>query len=824
MNNLWINFRHSLRQLRQRPGFAAITIFTLALGIGATTAIFSVVYGVLLRPLPYPQPDRIVQLWELDAAGHRMNVAEPNFADLRTASKSFSGLAEVSSEETTVTGGAQPTRVTGAAVSQDFFKVFGVSPILGRGFASEDQHPGAAPVALVSHAYWQNYLGASPDLSKYKLVADNQVFTVVGVLPQNFAFPDNASLWIPAEIFPPNTSRTAHNWVVYGRLAAPASLAQSRAELNTIARRLKQQYAPDIDMSAVSILPLQTAMTAQVRPALLLLLGAVGFLLLVACANVTNLLLAQAAARQRELAVRTALGAGRRTLVQQFLVESAVLCGISGVLGILAARWGLDLLIGLAPKDLPRLDSVSTNLPVLAFVIALTAFLAAALGIFTALRATSGDVREALGEGGRDNISGPRGQRLGRTIVVAQLATTMILLVGAGLLARSLLRVLSIEPGFHTENIVTMDLAFPALDRTLPELPSDADKAKRVGEIDEIFSRLRNLPGVNSVAGADTLPLASDFLANGTFLVLSPGQQLHSFADFDTLAHNHITSGYADYSVVSDDYFRALGVLLLQGRFFDTRDVMDAPHVALINAALARDRWPGENPLGKTIEFGNMDGDLKSLTIVGVVGDIRNRNLETAPAPTIYVDYRQRPQRTSSFTVVLRTTLPPPGVISAAREIVHSIDPDLPPNFQTFAQVFASSLAGRRFNLILVAAFGCTALLLAAAGIYGVMAYTVTRRTREVGVRMALGATAGDVLRLVLDQGLRTTAIGVILGAAGTFALTRLMGSLLFGVSPFDPLTLAGAVFLLAAVSLIACWVPARRATRIDPLEALRCE
>src|SRR5271156_88364 len=788
MNNLWINFRHSLRQLRQRPGFAAITIFTLALGIGATTAIFSVVYGVLLRPLPYPQPDRIVQLWELDAAGHRMNVAEPNFADLRTASKSFSGLAEVSSEETTVTGGAQPTRVTGAAVSQDFFKVFGVSPILGRGFASEDQHPGAAPVALVSHAYWQNYLGASPDLSKYKLVADNQVFTVVGALPQNFASPDNASLWTPAEISPPNTSRTAHNWVVYGRLAAPASLAQSRAELNTIARRLKQQYAPDIDMSAVSILPLQTAMTAQVRPALLLLLGAVGFLLLVACANVTNLLLAQAAARQRELAVRTALGAGRRALVQQFLVESAVLCGISGVLGILAARWGLDLLIGLAPKDLPRLDSVSTNLPVLAFVIALTAFLAAALGIFTALRATSGDVREALGEGGRDNISGPRGQRLGRTIVVAQLATTMILLVGAGLLARSLLRVLSIEPGFHTENIVTMDLAFPALDRTLPELPSDADKAKRVGEIDEIFSRLRNLPGVNSVAGADTLPLASDFLANGTFLVLSPGQQLHSFADFDTLAHNHITSGYADYSVVSDDYFRALGVLLLQGRFFDTRDVMDAPHVALINAALARDRWPGENPLGKTIEFGNMDGDLKSLTIVGVVGDVRNRNLETAPAPTIYVDYRQRPQRTSSFTVVLRTTLPPPGVISAAREIVHSIDPDLPPNFQTFAQVFASSLAGRRFNLILVAAFGCTALLLAAAGIYGGMAYPVTRRTREVGVRMALGATAGDVLRLVLDQGLRTTAIGVILGAAGTFALTRLMGSLLFGVSPFDPL------------------------------------
>ena len=824
MQILWLDFRHALRQLRRRPGFTAITVLTLALGIGATTAIFSVVYGVLLRPLPYPQADRIVHLWELDASGNHMNVAEPDFFDLRAASKCLSGLAETSSEETTITGGSKPTRVTGAAVSRDFFAVLGISPLLGRSFSAEDQRQGASPVMLVSHAYWQQYLGGSADLAKFKLVADNQVFSVIGVMPRNFNFPDNTAAWVPSEIFPPDTSRTAHNWVVFGRLADHASVSQARAELDTIARRLHQQYSPDIDMSAVSIVPLQNAMTAQVRPALLLLLSAVGFLLLVACANVANLLLAQAAARQRELAVRAALGADRRTLVRQFLVESAVLCGISGALGILAARWGVDLLVGLAPKDLPRLDSVSTNLPVLAFVIALTVLLAVALGIFTAVRATSGDVRHALGEGGRENMPGPRGQRFGRTIVVAQLATTMILLVGAGLLGRSLLRVLSIEPGFHTENVVAMDLAFPSLDRTLPELPSDADKIKRVREIDAIFGRLRDLPGVNSVAGADSLPLASDFSANGTFLLLSPGQQLRSFADFDILAHNHSITGYADYSVVSDDYFRALGVPLLQGRFFDTGDALGTPHVALINEALARERWPGENPLGKNIEFGNMDGDLQPLTIVGVVGDVRNRSLEKVPAPTIYVDYRQRPQRTSSFTVVLRTTLPAAQVISSARQIVRDIDPDLPPNFQTFAQVFASSLAARRFNLILVAAFGGTALLLAAAGIYGVMAYTVSRRTREVGVRMALGATTGDVLRLVLGQGLRTTAIGVLLGAAGTFALTRLMTSLLFGVSPFDPLALAGAVLLLTAVSLIACWVPARKATRVDPLAALRYE
>jgi putative ABC transport system permease protein len=817
METLWLNFRHALRQLRSRPGFTAITVLTLALGIGATTAIFSVVYGLLLRPLPYPHADHIVQLWELDATAHRMNFAEPNFVDLRAASKSLSALAETGTEEVTVTGGAAPTRVTAAVVSQDFFAVLGVSPFAGRGFSAEDQRAGAAPVMLVSHTYWQQFLGSAPDLSKFKLVADNHIFSVIGVMPQNFSFPDNAALWVPRDFFPPDVSRTAHNWVVFGRLADNASLAQARAELDTIAHRLKQQYAPDINMSATAIVRLQEAMTAQVRPALFLLLGAVGFLLLVACANVANLLLAQAAARQRELAIRTALGANRRNLIRQFLVESFVLCGISGALGVLAARWGVDLLVALAPKDLPLLDSVSTNLPVLTFVLFLTVFLASALGIFTAFRATSGDVREALAEGGREQSSSPRGQRFGRTIVVAQLATTLILLVGAGLLGRSLLRVLSVDPGFHTERVVTMDLA-------LPSIENDADKPTRVQFVDELLSRLRGLPGVESVGGANSLPLSSDFLANGTFLVLNSGQQPHRLDDFDTLIHDRALTGYADYSVASDDFFRVLGIPLLRGRFFDRRDTLDSPHVAVINDALARQRWPNEDPLGRMIEFGNMDGDLRLLTIVGVVGDARNRNLETLPSPTIYVDYRQRPQGTSSFTVVLRTALPPTALIPAARVIVHQLDANLPPRFQTFAQVFVSSLAARRFNLILVAAFAATALLLAAAGIYGVMAYTVALRTRELGVRMALGATAPDVLRLVLGQGLGTTALGIVVGLAGSLALTGMMRSLLFGISAFDPLTLAAVTLLLAAVSLFACWIPARRATRVDPLVALRYE
>src|SRR5713226_7064181 len=731
LETLFQDLRFAGRMLLKSPGFTAIAVLTLVLGIASTAAIFSVVYGVLLRPLPYPEPDQIVQLWEVSAKGARMNFPEPNFRDIRSASQTLEALAECNAGPFTITGGAEPTRTVAAEVSRDFFKVMRASPLLGRSFSPEDQREGAAPVLLVSHGYWKQHLGGSNELSKLKLVADHRVFSVIGVMPEEFRFPDGADLWVPRELYPPdNTSRTAHNWHVYGRVREGVAVSQARAELSAIAHRLKQQYGQDIDMTDAAADRLRDAMTSNIRAALLLLLGAVSFLLLVACANVANLLLAQAARRDRELAIRAALGADRRRLVWQFLIESALLCTISAIIGALAARWGVNALLAQAPKNLPRLDAISLNRPVLLFAVGLSCVMAVALGTFTAIRATAGDVREALAEGGREQIGGQRAQQFRQTIVAGQLAITMVLLVGAGLLGRSLVRVLSVEPGFRTEHVVTMDLAFAPLG------DKDAVKMIHANKLNNLFTRLLAIPGVEAVGGANALPLVSDFLADGTFLILNPRDVPARLEDFERLFHDPSITGYADYCVASEDYFRVLAIPLLRGRLFDDGDVMDATHVAVINDALARTRWPNENPVGKTIEFGNMDGDLRLLTIVGIVGDARNHRLEAPASPTVYVNYRQRPQSSELFTIVMRTSLPPEGVIPAAREIVHSVDPDVPPQFRTFAQVFTSSLATRRFNLTLVLAFAGTALLLASVSMLA--CWIPTRRAMRVDPIVAL--------------------------------------------------------------------------------------
>jgi predicted permease len=817
MSTLLHDLRYGFRMLAKNSGFTAVAVLTLALGIGANTAIFSVVYGVLLRPLPYPKPDQIVDLREVNAKGGRMNIADPNFEDIRSQSHAFQGVAEHAAWLQSVSGGSEPTRSMVASVSHDFFPLMGVGPVLGRGFAAEEQRFGAAPVALVSYGYWKQYLGGTTDLARIKLTVESQLCSVVGVLPPGFRFPFDSDIWVPRELLERLPSRTAHNWHVVARLREDVPLAQARAELSGIAQRLKQQYGQDTMMTDVAVSPLRDALTSNVRPALLVLLGAVGFLLLVACANVVNLLLAQAAARERELAIRSALGAGRKRLVRQFLTEALLLSLTGGALGVIAALWGVDALVAMAPRNLPRLQDVAINLPVLSFTFVLSVAVAAGLGIFTALRATSRDLQGALVERGQGHTGTLRGHHLSRAIVAAQIAITLVLLAGAGLLGRSLLRVLAIDPGFRTQDVLTMDLALP-----FPE--KETEIVQRAAFLNELFLRLRAVPGVREVGGANGLPLTTG-LADGTYLLMNPQEEPPTrMEDLERLFHDPTRTGDADYCVASEGYFRTLGIPLRRGRLFDDRDTMDAPHVALISESLAREKWPNMDPLGRTIEFGNMDRDLRLLTVVGVVGDIREDSLEARPRPTIYVNYRQRPQATGRFTVVMHTSVEPAALTPEVRGIIRHLDPDVPPSFNTFTNVFSASLKTRRFNLTLVGVFAATALLLAVAGIYGVMAYSVARRTHEMGVRIALGASAPDVLRLVLSQGMLTTVVGVAVGIAGSFALTRAMQSLLFGVSATDPVTLAGVALLLSFSALLASYIPARRATKVDPMVALRYE
>jgi ABC-type lipoprotein release transport system permease subunit len=836
MQTTWNDLRYALRILRKNPGSTAAAIFTLALGVGATTAIFSVVYGVLLRPLPYRNPEQIVSLREQGKDGTRMNFTDPNFEDLRAQNHSLQGLAEYRAGLETVTGNGAPARLMTARVSHDFFQVMRVEPVVGRSFAPEEQQLNASPAAMISYAYWKQALGGTQELAAVRLKLDARPISIIGVLPAGFRFPDNADLWIPREVSERYPSRTAHNWEVIGRLRDEVSTTGTRTELSGIAQRLKQQYGQNTDMVAVALEPLRAAMTRDVRPALLILLGASGFLLLIACANVVNLMLAQLAAREKELSIRTAMGADRGRLVGQFLTEASVLSAVGGGLGVLLAYWGVTALVALAPANLPRLENVSISVPVLVFSFATVFSVSIALGMFTAMRSANSDPRIALVEGSQRHIGTLPAQRTRRVIAAGQLATALVLLVGAGLLARSLLRVMSVDSGFRIENVATMELG-------LPESP----KLERIQFVNQLMTRLRQIPGVLQVGATNVLPLTGEGRADGSYVLMNPGQipartqelmqraaagslgkdqaainELLGF--FDQIFHDQAHVGNADYAVVSDGFFKALGIPLLQGRLFDERDTLDAPHVAIVSASLAREKWPNQDPLGRTVEFGNMDGDPRLLTVVGVVGDVRDRILEVAPRPAIYVDYRQRPQTLWQFAAVMCTSGKPDGAFAAARRIVHDLDPNLAPEFRTLSQVYSSSLEARRFSLTLVGIFSVTALLLALAGIYGVISYSVAQRTREIGVRMALGATPREVLTMVLRQGAITAAIGIVVGMVASLALTRWLQSQLFEVSATDPATFLGVASLLIVVSLAACWLPGRRATKVDPMVALRYE
>jgi putative ABC transport system permease protein len=806
--------RLAVRQLARNPSFGAIVVLTLALGLGASTLIYSVLYGVLLKPLPYPDADRIVRVFQVTANGYdRVNLSHPNFEDLKQQTHSFSALAVFETMTEPVIGGSEAARLEVAHVSRELYDVIGVHPMIGRAFVAEEQVPGGPPAVLVSYRFWQRYLGGATDLASRSLRVGGRVSAIVGVMPPGFDYPEAADVWTPLELESPNLYRLAHNYQTVGRLAAGMSLEQARADASAIARALKRRYGEDTWMEDAALVPLVDYTVGTAKPALLVLGGAAVLLFLVACANVSSMLLARAIAKEPETAVRLALGAGMWPLAGQFFAEAMLLCAAGGALGVVLAWWGLEALSALHAGTLPRADALRIDWRSVAFaavLIVATATIWSGLLAARATRAGSSAAAKARAAGGRR--SGARD-----VLVAAQAAMAVVLMIGAVLLARSYVRLTAVDPGFRSDDVLLMNIALP-----IPAFGADTSGAGRFHT--ELIERVRALPGVAAAGGVTALPLTGG-ASNGLFLDLARPDEVKTFDDFNALwKSNPDRTGLAEYRVASEGYFAALGVPLLRGRLFGPGDGPGAEHVAVVSRLFAERKWPDEDPLGKLVQFGNMDGDLTPFRIIGVVGDVRDYGLDSEPRPTFYGYYAQRTNTLAwSFWIVIRAPNAE-RLTPAAREIVRSLDPDLVPAFRTAAQLEATSVAPRRFNFVMVGVFGATALLLALAGIYGAVAFNVAQRTREIGVRVALGAQTRSIVAMVLLKSLAWVGAGVGAGLAIALGGSRAIGSLLYGISAHDPVAYAAASCALLIAALAAAWLPALRAARVDPLVALRSE
>ncbi|MDQ6859623.1 MAG: ABC transporter permease [Verrucomicrobiota bacterium] len=803
-----------MRSLLRRPGFTLVAIITLALGMGAATAIFSVLNAVLLRPLPYPQQERMVELSETSNSGRAMPFAEPNFADLAARSRSFEALARYSAYPEAVAGGSEAVRVNVCRASSDFFRVLGVTPQVGRVFGRTDK---PEQVAVVSYAFWKRLLGEQPNLDSLSLRFDNRSFSVIGVLPPGVGFPPQAEIWFPAELNPPNESRSAHNWRAAGRLRGDVSLGAARAEIAAIGQQMKTEHGSETDAVSFGAAPLRERMVKDVRGVLFVICGAVGLLLFIACSNVGNLLLVRATSRRKEIALRAALGASRSRLAAHFITESLLLTLVAGVLGSLLAFWGVDLIVGLYHGNLPRIGGVVVDRTVLLFTLAIAILVGLVLGIVPVLHSSKHQWQIDLQDAGRGSSSSRATRRIRNGLIIAQVALTLVLLVGAGLLGRSFQRLIEVKPGFEPESALAMTVS-------MPQAEDPAAMRQLAQFYQQLIARLQTIPGVIAVGGVNALPMSGSG-ANGTFLMLDGGSAPASIAEFSkqmlALQGTGKTAD-AQYRAASADYFAALRIPLRRGRLFQEADTPDGQHVCVVSESLVRRYWSGADPIGKQLEFGNMDGDLRPLTVVGVVGDIHDNALDAEPQPTIYVNAFQRPGATADFSLVLRGRGDPAALIAAMRREAHAQNPEMPTKFQTLEQLVASSLDNRRFSMTMLAVFAGAALVLAMVGLYGIMAYITAERTTELGIRMALGAQRGDMLRLILRQSFALVSLGIAAGVVAAFAGTRLLASLLYGISAADLVTYGGVVLLLFVAALIATLVPARRAMSVDPMVALR--
>ncbi|HJQ25194.1 MAG TPA: ABC transporter permease [Blastocatellia bacterium] len=818
MQTILQDLRYGARVLMKKPGFTFIAVLTLALGIGANTAIFSVVNALLFRSLPYKNPERLVMIWETN---HELPIPDPDrfpvsvaaFDDWRKQAESFEAVSIFDSQRFAFTGAGAPERVAGITTSAGFFDALGVSPILGRTYTEEEDRPGANKVAVLSYALWQKRFGGDMEICGKTMQLDGDSYTIIGVMPQGMQFPRAADLnaffqlppqtelWTPMQLTAEQlTNRGSHSRAVIARLKPGVSFAKAQAELDAIASRNQQQY-PNAKGWGAHLMPMQEQLVGGMRPALLILLGAVGLVLLIACANVANLLLARAAARQKEMAVRMAMGASRWRLVRQLLTESLLLALIGGGLGVLLAVWGVDLLLAISPASIPRKNEITVDVAALGFTFAVALMTGVLFGLAPAFQVSRVNLNDVLKEGARGSTGGRTPLR--SLLVVAEVALSLVLLTGAGLLVRSFARLTGTDPGFDPHNVAAMNLSISSSHYEWDP------KQRRFFK--QVLERMRTIPGALSVGAVSELPLSGSEETDSFNIEGRPAPKTSS------------DDPLADFRFIDEGYFKTLAIPLITGRAFTEYDNDTAPPVVVINESLARRYFNGEDPVGKRVKFGSAEDSDPWATIVGVVRDIKHSGLDAEARPQLYFPYQQ--MLWGHLVIVVRSATDAQNLFDAMREAVWAVDKDQPiTSLRTMESYLSDSVSQQRFNAVLLAGFALLALVLASVGIYGVMSYSVTQRTHELGIRMALGAKHGDVFRLVVIEGMRLALSGVALGLVGAFAATRLMSSLLFAVSATDPLTFAAISLILTGVALGACLVPARRATRVDPMVALRYE